>query len=113
MGQWVGAQGQVKVAKISQTCPHCDVTSRKRQSENKKRFFFDSTRRLAASVEGLNSSLAQLPGELWSCKNLKSRVTKVARAGFEVFITFFVFSNSFETLCTYGESAHIICTVQL
>jgi len=29
MGQWVGAQGRPKMAKISKTCPLCDVTSRK------------------------------------------------------------------------------------
>ena len=39
MGQWVKTQGQVKVDKNLKTCPHCDVTSRKRQTENKKRFF--------------------------------------------------------------------------
>jgi len=33
-------------------------------TENEKRFFLISTRRRAESVEGLNSSLAQLPGEL-------------------------------------------------
>jgi len=31
--------GPDNVAKISQTCPHCDVTSRKPPTENKKRFF--------------------------------------------------------------------------
>ena len=39
MGQWVGAQSQVKVAKNSKTCPRCDITSKKRQNE--KCFFFD------------------------------------------------------------------------
>ena len=39
MGQWVRAQGQVKMAKNLKTCPHCDVTSRKRQTKNEKRFF--------------------------------------------------------------------------
>jgi len=56
MGQWVGAQGQAKVTKISNTCPHCDVTSRK-PHRKWKTFFSMSTRRLAESVEGLNSSL--------------------------------------------------------
>ena len=64
MGQWVGAQGQPKVAKISKTCPHCDVTSRKSTTENEKRLFSISSRRLAESVDGLDSSLPQLPGEL-------------------------------------------------
>jgi len=64
MGQWVGVQGRPKVAKISKTCPHCDVTSGKPQIQSEKIFFSISTRRLAESVEGLNSSLAQPPGEL-------------------------------------------------
>jgi len=68
MGQWIGAQGQVQVAKNLKTCPHCDVTSRKPQTENKKRFFSMSTRRLAESVEGLNSSLALAAGDLWPKK---------------------------------------------
>ena len=64
MGQWVGAQGRPKVAYISKTCPLCDVTSRNPPTENEKRFFSISTIRRAESVEGLNSSLAQSPGEL-------------------------------------------------
>jgi len=64
MGQWVGAQGRRNVAKISKTCPHCDVTSGKPLTENEKRCFSILTTRLAESVEGLNRSLAQLPGEL-------------------------------------------------
>jgi len=63
MGQWIGAQGQV--AKNLKTCPHCDVTSRKHQTENKKLFISTSTRRLAESVEGFNSSLALAAGDLW------------------------------------------------
>jgi len=39
MSQWVGAQGRPKVAKISKTFPHCDVTSRNPLTENKKLFF--------------------------------------------------------------------------
>jgi len=68
MGQWVRAQGQVNVAKILKTCPHCDVTSRKCQTENEKRFFSISTRRLTESVEGLNSSLALAAGDFWPNK---------------------------------------------
>jgi len=51
MGQLVGAQGQVKVAKKCKNTPTCDVTPSKRQ--NKKIIFSMSTRRLAESVEGL------------------------------------------------------------
>ena len=64
MGQWIGAQGRPKVAKISKTCPHCDVTSRKPQTENEKNFYSILTRRLPESVQGLNNSLAQSPGKL-------------------------------------------------
>jgi len=39
MGQWVGGQGQSKVTKISKTCPHCDVTSRKPAPKTKNVFF--------------------------------------------------------------------------
>ena len=58
MGQLVGALGQVKVAKKMQNTPTCDVPPSKRQTKNKKIFFSMSARRLAESVEGLNSSLA-------------------------------------------------------
>jgi len=61
MGQWAGAQDRPKVAKISEICLHCDVTT---PTKNKKRFSSISTRRLAESVDGLDSSLAQSPGEL-------------------------------------------------
>ena len=61
MAQWIGAQGQVKVAKNT---PTCGVPSQKPPAENETFFFSISTTRLAESVEGLNSSLAQSPGEL-------------------------------------------------
>jgi len=64
MGQWVGAQDQPKAAKISKTCLLGDVTSKNPPTENKKRFFSILTTRLAESVDGLDSSLAQSPGEL-------------------------------------------------
>ena len=57
------------------------LSLRRHPQKTRNRNFFFSTRRLAESVQNLNSSLAQSPGELWSCKNLKSRVKKVARAG--------------------------------
>jgi len=76
MGQWVGAQGQPKVIKISKTCPHCDVTSSKPGTENKKLFFSISTRRLAESVEGLNSSLTLTTGDLWPKKGWSIAVVK-------------------------------------
>ena len=64
MGQWVGAQGRPKVTKLSETYPHCDVTSRKPPPKMKNFFFSMSTRRLAESVEGLNSSPAREAGDL-------------------------------------------------
>jgi len=45
-------------AKISKTCVLCDVTSRNPPTEKEKRFCSMSTRRLAESVDGLDSSLA-------------------------------------------------------
>jgi len=68
MGQLAGAQGQVKVAKKMQNTPTCDVPPSKRQTKNKKIFFSMSTRRLAESEEGLNSSLALAAGDLWPKK---------------------------------------------
>ena len=43
--------------------PHLQRSSQ--QTENEKRFFSILSRRLAESVDGLDSSLAQSPGELW------------------------------------------------
>ena len=60
-------------ANISKTRLHCDVTSRKPPPKAKKFFFSISTRRLAESVEGSNSSLAQSPGELEDCKGLQKK----------------------------------------
>ena len=51
-------------AKISETCLLCDITSRNPATENEKRFFSILTKRLAESVDGSDSSLAQSPGEL-------------------------------------------------
>jgi len=50
---------------IVKTCPYFDVPHR----EPKMKYVFSvSTRRLAKAVEGLNTSLTQSAGELWSCK---------------------------------------------
>jgi len=45
------------------TCPLCDVTFRIPPTETENCFLILTTR-LAESIEGLNSSLAQSPGEL-------------------------------------------------
>ena len=55
MAQWIGAQGQVKVAKNT---PTCGVPPRN-PPQNEKNCFSISTTKLAESVEDLNSSLAQ------------------------------------------------------
>ena len=67
MGQWVGAQGRPKVAKISKICLVCDVTFRNPPTE--KLFFSILISRLAESVDGLDSSLAQSP---WRVIGLQS-----------------------------------------
>jgi len=54
MGHWVN------VAKNTSTCG----VPPKKKHQKRKLFFSISTTRLAESVEGLNSYLAQLPGEL-------------------------------------------------
>jgi len=56
MAQQVGAKGQENIAKNT---PFVAFPLRKRTI-----FFWISTTTLAESVEGLNSSLAQSPGEL-------------------------------------------------
>ena len=63
MTQWVGAQGQPKVAKKKQKHPHLWRPPREPQAKKEKLFFSISTRRLAESVEGLNSSL--VAGDSW------------------------------------------------
>jgi len=75
MGQWVGTQGRPKVTKIFKTCLHCDVTSRKPPRKTKN-IFSMLTRRLAESVEGLNSFLALAAGDLWPKKGRPTAAVK-------------------------------------
>ena len=35
MAHWIGAQGKVELIKDAETCPHCDVTNRKPQTQIK------------------------------------------------------------------------------
>ena len=66
MDQWVGAPGQVKIAKNTPL-----MTFPPENPYRKRKIFFSIlTTGLAESVEGLNSSLAQSPGELYDCKAL-------------------------------------------
>jgi len=55
--------------------PHHDLTAENPKSEAKK-FFSISTRRLAESAEGLNSSVAQSADELQHCKGLQNKWRK-------------------------------------
>jgi len=61
MAPWVGVQGQVNVDKNT---PTCRVPPEKPPTKTKNVLVLISSTRLAESVEGLNSSLAQSPGEL-------------------------------------------------
>ena len=80
MADWVGAQGQVNLAKKTLKHPHLWRHPRNPQIRNEKKIFLIYSLRLAESVEGLNSSLAQSPGELLSRKFFKN-CKKVAHAG--------------------------------
>ena len=68
MAYWVGAQGQVKLVKKTQNHPHLRRHSHITPNAKRKSFVSILTRRLAKSVDGLNSSLAQSANELWRCK---------------------------------------------
>jgi len=60
--------GPVKGGQNFQNMPFCDVTSRNPSPKAKNVFFSILTTRLAESLHGLDSSLAQSPGELYDCK---------------------------------------------
>ena len=68
MTHWDSAQGQAKMAKITQKRPYLCRSPQKTSNPKRKIFFLMSTRRLAESVEGLNSSLALAAGDLWPKK---------------------------------------------
>jgi len=67
------------------------MTSPKKTRDPKlSKFFSMQSGRLAVSFEGLNSSLAQSPGELWSCtvagkcgQNVGFRSTNISNTGAE------------------------------
>jgi len=61
------------MAKISKTCPLCDVTFRKPPTKTENCFFSILSTRLDKSVEGLNSSLALAAGDLWPKKGPANR----------------------------------------
>jgi len=64
-GSMCWSPGSGKVGQKSQNTPTCSGLPSEPQTENEKRFISISRRRLAESVDGLDSSLAQSPGELW------------------------------------------------
>ena len=68
MGQWVGAQGRPKCGQNFQNMPSLWHHLQKTPPKTKRVFFSISSRRLAESVDGLDSSLAQLGGKLQHCK---------------------------------------------
>jgi len=68
MAQWVGIQSQVKVAKKNQKHPHLQRSLQRTPNQKRKPFFSISSRRLAESEVGLDSSLAQSGGKLQRCK---------------------------------------------
>jgi len=57
-------------------CRHQNL-KKEPQTQNDRKYII-LTKRLADSAEGLNSSLAQSTGELWSCKTLQTLVEKLA-----------------------------------
>jgi len=68
MGQWVKAQGHVKVAKKCKNTSTCDDPPSKCQTKNKKNYFFRCQLKDLLNPEGLNSSLALAAVDLWPNK---------------------------------------------
>jgi len=73
MAHWDCAQGQAKMAEITQKHPYLWRSAQKSSNPKRKIVVSILTTRLAESVEGLNSSLAQSPGELQDCKALQEK----------------------------------------
>ena len=59
MAHWFGAKGQVYLAKMAKTYPHCDVTHREPQTQNEKMFLNLNwkTFRMRRGFEQLSSSI--------------------------------------------------------
>jgi len=60
--------GPVKVGQKLKNTPFCNSPQENYKPKSKKKKFLVEARRLAASVEGLDSSLAIVAGELWPKK---------------------------------------------
>jgi len=65
LAHWIGVQGQSKLVKNPKTPPLCELLPGEPLTQIKKVIFLIEPRRLSASVEGLNTSLAAAAGELW------------------------------------------------
>ena len=105
MGQWVGAQGQPKVAYFSKTCPLCDITSRKPPTETENCFFYFGYKTcwIRRGFEQLSSSIA------WRVIGLQSFTRKVVHAwltGFQSNIT----CLSLLVACRYSVSFKVEST---
>ena len=63
-GPWDWRPGRVKVGQKNENTPTLRASPRRTPHPNQKMFFFIEPRRLSASVEGLNTSVAKAAGEL-------------------------------------------------
>ena len=105
MGQWIGAQGQVKVAKKMQNPPQ------RTPNQKCKKLFLMSTRRLAESVEGFNSSLALAASDLWPKKGEPIDWLLRSLKGYEFIYSVYLFNKTnqwllmitFSTFCKKGR----------
>ena len=81
--EWVKGwgPGPAKYFQNFQNMPSLWRHLQKTPTENEKRFFSMSTRRLAESVEALNSSLALAAGDLWPNKGRPIAVVKGLKGG--------------------------------
>jgi len=63
-GPWDWRPGRVKVGQKNENTPTLRASPRRTPHPNQKMFFLIEPRRLSASVEGLNTSVAEAAGEL-------------------------------------------------
>ena len=63
-GPWDWRPGRVKVGQKTENTPPLRASPRRTPHPNQKFFFLIQPRRLSASVEGLNTSVAEATGEL-------------------------------------------------
>jgi len=61
---WDWRPGRVKVGQKNENTPTLQASPRRTPHPNQKMFFLIEPRRLSASVEGLNTSVAEAAGEL-------------------------------------------------